>query len=55
VTATGPPSPYAVPLDDLVRATRIPIDEQTTEQPTGRAPAPEPDEDHRQLRLAGGA
>ncbi len=53
MSGSGPSSPYAVPLDDLVRAAHIPIDERTTEQPTGRAPAPEPE--HRQLRLAGGA
>jgi hypothetical protein len=55
VTEAGASSPYAVPLDDLVRAARVPFDEQTTEQPTGQVPASDPDEERRQLRLAGGA
>jgi hypothetical protein len=55
VTDADVPSPYAVPLDDLVRAVRVPFAEQTAEQPTGPVPEPAPDEERRQLRLAGGA
>jgi hypothetical protein len=55
VTETAPPSPYAVPLDDLVRTVRVPFTEQTTGQTADPVPALDADEERRQLRLAGGA
>ena len=54
MTDAGTPNRYAIALDDLVDAVRVPVADQTTGQPTA-VPAPEPDEQQRQLRLAGGA
>lgn len=50
----GEPGPYSVPLEDLVREVRVPFDEQTTVQQADPVPSDAPDEERRQLRLAGG-
>jgi hypothetical protein len=37
------PRPYAVPLEDLVRTARVPVEDQITEQDTSQDQEPEPD------------
>lgn len=50
-------SPYAVSLSELERATRVPLDDQVTQQEMVRPVDSDSrwDEEHRQLHLAGGA
>jgi hypothetical protein len=55
VTGTEKPNPYAVPLEDVVDAVRVPLNDQTTAQPAAPVDAPGWDERRRQDILAGGA
>lgn len=50
------PNPYQVTLDELEQQVHVPVEDQVTSQPGGKAPAGDDwDEQRRQLRLAGGA
>ena len=57
MAAPDPTKPYAVTLDDLEAAVHVPLEEQSSEQPS--APPDTTDTDlldaRRQARLAGGA
>jgi hypothetical protein len=50
-------SPYAVSLDELEREVHVPVEDQSTEQPTGAAGETSSDweQTRRETRLAGGA
>ena len=55
MTGTEKPNRYAVRLEDVVDEVRVPVDEQTTQQPSAPVDAPGWDERRRQNILAGGA
>ena len=52
-----PTSRYAVPLDDLEAGARVPLEDQSSEQPASPPDVTDADklDERRQLRLAGGA
>ena len=54
---TQPESKYAIALDDLEAAARVPLEAQTSEQPSGPPDLSDADQldERRQFRLAGGA
>jgi hypothetical protein len=57
MTGPEPASRYAVPLDDLEAEVRVPLADQTSEQPSAPPDVTDAEQldDRRQLRLAGGA
>jgi hypothetical protein len=57
MAVTEPEKKYAVTLDDLEAAARVPLEAQTSEQPSSPPDVTDGDwlDERRQLRLAGGA